>query len=215
MAHLRAVLIALHILTVILLSLPSSRQMLQREVWDRPSNQRAFEVLADRFSFLGFQSGKDFDHWLWNIGEHYVGARDTIVEPFVVYADLAGARQGWAMFSRPRERPIELQISVAERYRYQTVYQTGSSEYDFLAGQLRQYRVRKVTGRLARHFDRAWYDPLTERLATEVALLQPDARRIRFRLYRYTTLPPEAVRAGEQPVGAYRDRRNYDAEALR
>lgn len=215
MPHLRAAFVVFHVLTVVVLSLPSSRQMLQRNAWDLPSNQRAFEVLADRFSWLGFESGEDFDQWLWGVAEGYVEFRNTAVKPLVFYADVFGARQGWSMFSRPRERPTELQIDVGKRFDFRLVYQTGSREHDFLSWQLRQYRVRKLTGKLARHFDASWYDPLARRFATEAAVHYPDVDRVRVRLYQYTTLPPEAIRAGDVPEGKYRDRRLFGAESLR
>lgn len=215
MAHARATLIALHILTVVILSLPSSRQMLQRKVWELPSNQRAFAVMADRLSWLGFDSTEELEQWLWGVAERYVRVRDTVVKPLVLYADLAGARQGWGMFSRPRVEPVELQIDVGERHRFELVYQTGSREHDFLSWQLRQYRMRKVTGRLARHFDSSWYDPLARRIATEAAVHHLEADRVRVRLYQYTTLPPEDVRAGVVPEGEYRERRLFNAESLR
>ncbi|MEM7435134.1 MAG: hypothetical protein AAF436_08280 [Myxococcota bacterium] len=215
MAHLRAALISLHILAVLILTLPSSRQMLRREVWDRSSNQAAFAALADTFSWLGFESTEDFDRWLWGVATRYVHVRDTISEPLVVYADLAGVRQGWAMFSRPRERPIQLQVDVASSLRYQPIYQTGSREHDFRSRTFRQYRFRKLTGRLARHFDPVWYDPWSRWIARQAADGYPDAKRVRVRLYRHQTLPAEAVRAGEVPKGRFSDRRLYAAGELR
>ena len=52
-------------------------------------------------------------------------------------------------------------------------------------------------------------------LATKALREHPGATRVRVRLWRYATLPPERVRAGERPAGGrYEHERVLEAAAL-
>lgn len=213
--HLRAALIGLHIVAVVLLSLPSSGSLLQRRNWDLPTTQRAFTAIAARLRWLGVDSSKDFEDRLWRFTEGYVGVRDTIAKPFSYYSELAGVREGWRMFSRPRKHPIALEIAVDRSRGFQPIYRPHSKEYDFWGRKFRQYRMRAVTGGFARRFDPSWYDSFAKLLATKAAEAYPDARGIRVRLYEWTTLPPAEVRAGAEPEGRHKHYRLFRAAALR
>ncbi len=75
--------------------------------------------------------------------------------------------------------------------------------------------MRKYGGRFARGFIPKNYDELASWLATEASADFPEANAVRVRLYRYRSLPPEKIRAGERPEGRYERARNFDAEELR
>ena len=215
MPNVRAALVAIHIVAVLLLSLPSSQRVLKRQAWERPSTQQAFGFIADHLHWLGIDSKEDFERRLWRFVEGYVAVRDEIVRPFEYYPRLAGVRQGWSVFSRPRERPVELEIAVDESHGFQPIYRPHSRKYDFWSRKLRQYRFRKVTGHLARRFNARVYNSLTKLLAKRALQAYPDTQRVRVRLYRYETLPAAELRAGEEPPGEHIHTRIYQARTLR
>ena len=213
--HLKTALIGLHVFAVVVLSLPNAQSLLQRRNWELPSTQRAFSAIADRLNWLGVDSTKDFEDKLWRFTERAVQVRDAVAKPFRYYTRLAGVREGWRMFSRPREHPMALEIAIDESNGFRPIYRPHSDKYDWWAPKLGQYRMRAVTGQLARKFDAGWYNTFAKLLATRAAQAYPNARRVRVRTYQWTTPTPAEVRAGHQPKGRHKHYRFYRADALR
>jgi hypothetical protein len=75
--------------------------------------------------------------------------------------------------------------------------------------------VRKQLGRFARTFYPRRYDAVARWLATEAARDFPDATSVRVRLWRYVSLPPDRVLAGEEPEGRYEHELLFEADTLR
>ncbi|MEM8608821.1 MAG: hypothetical protein AAGF92_17075 [Myxococcota bacterium] len=213
--QIRTVLIWLHVMAVLLLSLPGPGRMLRKEVWESEIGQRDLAMWADRLSWLGYETKDQFEEDLWVVAEGYANANRVVTGPFRLYQRLAGVRQGWAMFASPQQYPVELHIDVREDGKWEPLYRPLSDEHDFWALQLRHHRTRKMVGRLARGFRPERYGGFARLLAENVALEYPDARRIRIRLYRYRTLPPEQIRDGMEPEGKYEHTRSFNPRRLR
>lgn len=214
-AQVRTILIGLHVLAVLVLSLPSPARVVDPSAWSSENAQRDLENWASRLSWVGYDTKQQFEADLWSLAKGYSGASRAVRKPFSIYAQLSGTRQGWSMFSSPQKHPAEFHVDIRSGSEWIPVYRPFSKEYDFWARELHQNRFRKLMGRFARTFYRERYDSLARFLATRVAQAYPDASFIRVRLYRYATLPPSGVREGFEPTGRYEHDRLYLGTALR
>lgn len=210
--HIRAALIAAHLLTVVLLSLPVSRGLLREELWARPGRQRLLQTWAPR---LGFESKEAFQSDLRGLAKGYVEGRQELVGSLMLYTRLAGVRQGWSLFSRPKTEPVELEIAVRQNGELRTVYRPHEEGERFGSQAFDYYRFRSLTGRLSRSFTKTWYNPFARTLAAKAALAHPDADLVRVRLYRFQTPRPSEIRNGESPAGRFEHMRLYPASKLR
>lgn len=189
--------------------------MLRKEIWESEIGQRDLRVWSERLSWLGYDTKEQFEQDLWSLAEAYADVNGAITRPFLFYERFAGVRQGWAMFSSPQQYPVEVHVDVMNDRGWEPIYRPLSEEYDFWAPQFRHHRARKLVGRLARGFRRDRYNGFTRMVATHVAEAFPDSRRIRVRLYRYSTLPPAEVREGLEPEGRYEHKRYFRTDELR
>ena len=214
--QLRAALIAFHVLMVVVMSLPAPDALLSGMGWDSVNTQAEVARWAEGLSRVGAETTPDaLGASVRQGAERYRGFHTALTAPFSMYSQLSGARQGWVMFAKPQRHPAELHIDLWDGTAWQSVYRPHDSAHDFWGERLRHHRMRKQLGRFARTFDMPTYDRLAEFLAREVAMAHPEARRVRVQLYRYATLPPEAVRAGALPMGEYEHPRRYHAATLR
>lgn len=207
----RAVLVALHVVSVVVLSLPKSSVIANERAWESKNAQAEFRHWAQR---LGTEP-EVFQARLWSFAQSAGRARDQVGKPFQVYADLSGTGQGWQMFATPQKVPAELHLDVEVDGRWKALVRPRDTRSMWRRGQRTQNRFRKVLGRFARTFYRPRYEGLARWLATEAAVDFPEVTRVRVRLWRYRTLPPQEVRAGEQPEGHYEHELLFDAEELR
>ena len=229
--HLRVLFIAFHAIAVAALSLPSPSSVASRASWNTANNKRAMKIWSERLSWLGYGDPDQFEADLWAFTQGYVAIRRTFIRPFLRYADLTGAYQGWRMFAIPQRHPAEMHIdirgpsmdtdggsptsSVDQGEPWRPIYRPHSDQYTYWRSQLTHNRLRKTQGRFARS-SRVWlYHLVANYLAVRIARDHPDASEIRFRLYRYTTRTPEQVRAGQPKAGRYTDERRYRADLLR
>jgi len=141
--------------------------------------------------------------------------RTAIAAPFGRYSALFGVRQGWAMFGSPQRYPAEVHVEVLENDRWRPIYRPHDPAHAWLAETMTHNRMRKFAGRFARGFVQKNYDELSRWLARQASVDFPQASRIRVHLYRYRSLHPLRVQAGERPQGHYERIRTYDAAELR
>lgn len=201
--HVRVVLIGLHALAVVALTLPTPHSVANRQDWQNPNMQADLQQWTDRLGWLGYDSKEELENDLWRLAQSYLQFRKVIIKPFQIYSKYSGTRQGWRMFANPRVRSAELHIDIHVDGRWIPVYRPESSEYDFWDTKFRHNRFRKLLGRIGNKKHINTYRFLARFLAGRAAHAFPDADHIRCRLYRYPILPPERVRAGDTPKGAY------------
>lgn len=211
----RAALIALHVLAIVVLSLPAGN-IANPATWESPSLKADFASWAGRLRGLGVDTTpQSFQAAMWRLATRYLSLRGRVVAPFALYGELSGAAQGWAMFASPQRHPAEVHVDIREAGGFRPLFRPRSDEHAWRRQVLDHNRVRKYVGRFARGFDRRDYDQLARWLAVQAARDFPGARQVRVQLYRYSTLGPADVRAGRQPAGTYEEPRIFDAEALR
>ncbi|MEM9695973.1 MAG: hypothetical protein AAGA56_25745, partial [Myxococcota bacterium] len=206
--HLRAALIALHVVAIIVLSFPGSGKLDQRWRWKQPRAQHEIKAWGQKFRDWGLFEGSDpeFEEALWALAQRYVHTRNAIVAPFQPYGTYAGANQGWGMFKAPARTPHSLSLSVVTDEGETTVYRSRSSTETFLRRQLDNNRFRKIVGRAGRQ--RAVFDQLGQWMAGRVWPAYPEARAAVVRIHRHEVLEAEDIRAGlERPSAVKWERR--------
>ena len=205
----RAALVAGHVLAVVLLGLPSGGVTSEAQ-WRSKNVKSDFAGWADALRAVGVDVSEDeLAERTRRVAERYVRVRAAVASPFEIYPKVTGARQGWAMFASPQRHPAELHVDILEGKRWRPVFRSRSREHRWLATQLDHHRVRKLTGRFGRGFDRRVYDDLARYLSRRAFEDFADARRVRVRLYAWDALPPEEVRAGRAPRGKYIEGRTF------
>lgn len=206
--HARAVLVIVHVLAVITLALPGEG-ILNKSRWQSGNVKSDFAGWAKTLRSLGVDTTPErVAERAHGVAEGYIEARDVFAAPFDHYPQVTGARQGWAMFASPQRHPVELHVDVLVAGTWQPIFRPRSRRYDWMYTQLDHHRLRKLVGRFAREQRRGIFPRLSGYLATRALHDFPDATRARVRLYRYDTLSPERVAAGETPVGRYTESRD-------
>jgi hypothetical protein len=214
--HLRTLFIAFHVAAVVVLSLPAPRVMLDSRGWESENTRLELVRWSERLRQLGIDTTAErFGAAVRRLAERYLRVRTVITAPFTQYSRWTGTIQGWAMFAAPQKYPAELHIDILEGGTWRPIYRPHSAEHDFWGARFRHNRMRKQLGRFARTFHSDTYDRLAQYVAREAALAYPQARAIRVQLWRYETLSPEAVRAGQTPTGRYEETRRFNARTLR
>lgn len=222
--ELRALLIGLHLLAVVLLSLPAPDRLGDRASWKAPGAQQEFRSWAERLARLGWHTTPEaFEAALWRLTRGYLAWRERATAGFATYADLVGAQQGWRMFSNPQTRPARLEVALAEAgpggcarpLAFRPIYVARSERHRWRHIQLDHNRVRKLTGRVGRSERRAAYEELVAWLGRQAARDFPRGCALRVRRLVFTSLPPAQVRAGETPAVEVADERLVDLRRLR
>lgn len=214
--HIRAALVAFHVASLVILSLPSAGAIGDERRWNTANARADLDQLAQRLRGWGFDTNADRVRAdLWNLSRGYLQVQKPLAAPFAAYAKATGSRQGWSMFASPQRHPAELHVDIERDGTWVPVYRPHSDEHDWNRAQFEHNRFRKFLGRFARGFIRRDYREAARWVATKAAREHPDATRVRVQLYRYRSLPPDAVRAGAKPRGHYEHPMRFDAEALR
>lgn len=214
--HVRAVLIALHVMSLVVLSLPTPSSVHNKARWQTANAKADLEQMAQRLRGWGFDTDRErLTQALWDLGGAYLEVQRPLVAPFQWYAEKSGSRQGWRMFASPQRHPAELHVDIELDGVWVRIYEPHSDEFDWNRAQFEHNRFRKFLGRFARGFIRTHYDHAAKWIATKAAREHPEATRVRIQLYRYATPHPEQVKAGVKPNGRYQHARRFDAGALR
>jgi hypothetical protein len=207
----RAALIAFHALAVVVLATPGEGLLNQRQ-WASANARDDLQRWADR---LGTDP-QSLQRTAWNTAASYVAIRKVVAAPFIPYAEVSGMRQGWSMFASPQRHPAELHVDILDASgQWQPIWRPHDDAHDWNRRQFDHNRFRKFLGRFARDFRPQHYQQAAQWVATKAAREHPDATAVRVQLYRFASLPPERVRAGEVPEGRYANTLEFDAEALR
>lgn len=133
----------------------------------------------------------------------YMDVRKKVLKPFKPYYRYTGTDQAWRMFVAPHRYPARLEIDLLVGSEWRPIYKARDPELAWREHQLGHDRFRAAIFRFSWKPYRKHYDTFTTWVATRAAADFPEARSVRTRFYKYKTLDPEQVRAGEQPEGKY------------
>lgn len=194
--HVRALLILVHLLSVVVLALPASARLSDKSHWDAPRQQTELTSWANR---LGVDK-EEFESFLWRNTQRYVKTRAWIARPFLRYADYSGSRQGWTMFANPRLVTGRFEVEVEIEGEWQLVWRAHDADADWNHWQFEHNRVRKLMGRLTTNPHQVAYNEFTNWIVRKVAGDFPEATRAKIALMTWKSLEPAQVRAGEKRV---------------
>jgi hypothetical protein len=204
-AHLRAALIAVHLVAITLMALPNPGSGLQRSAWKDKTVQQEFRVWRGRLAALGWEmTAPEFEDLLWSKATAFYKGRKAVISPFDWYYRYFGAWQSWRMFVAPHRYPARLEIAIDQGDgQWVSIYQARSETLDWNRAQMDHERLRAAVFRYGwPAYQRTWTEFATW-AARGVFEDYPEAERVRLRFFKYRSLSPEEAAAGEELDGSY------------
>lgn len=215
--HLRALLVAMHVLAITLLALPAPGGGMSRGAWKDPTVQGEFRAWSERMEAVGLDtSPRELEDALWEFAVAFTDVRRDLIDPFLPYYRLAGTWQSWRMFVAPHRHPAKLWIEIRESGGdWRAVYVARSPEYTWRRHQFDHDRMRSQVFRLSWPPYRRTWARFSAWIARQAAADFPEATGVRTRFYKYRTPPPQEARAGAPIQGRFVKTRVYDLEERR
>ncbi len=171
--------------------LPATGRLGNRAVWQSEHNQAQFEQWALMLRDLGLSvDSRQLQSRLWALTRWYLQWRRPIKAWLSPVDAQLGIDQGWAMFSNPQTHPGRLHIDVDRGSGWEPLYVSRSDEHAWHRSQFDHNRMRKLVGRIIRGGRRGSYSRLVRWIGERAREDFPTARRVRVRLYRWTTQAP-------------------------
>jgi hypothetical protein len=210
--QLRAVLVGLHLLAVLLMSIPApagmSRQTLQEE-----NIQANFRDWSDLAKGLGINlEAAKIEELSFTWGTRVLGVRNKALAPFRPYYKYAGTNQRWQMFGYLNRTPGRIEVATCDKINKRLCakqdwdwrFIMGSDEADWLRPRMEQERIRAIVSSFAWKKRKGHYNALGRWLAAQAAEDFPDAKTLRVRMGTLQIPPPARLRElDEVPVGDY------------
>lgn len=201
--HLRAALVAFHLLAIVLSAIPAPAGGMNRKNWADPTVQGEFEAWGRR---LGIDADR-LEDALWSLARTWMGFRELYLTPVRPYLELTGTDQPWRMFVAPHRYPARYQVQVraadAGADDWETVFEERSPTAQWRASFFAQERVRSALFRYSwpeySHDARRFCDHLGRRLFEE----RPGAEWVRCRYWKAKSPSPEEARRGAMPDGTW------------
>jgi hypothetical protein len=203
-AHLRGLLVALHLAAITLMALPAPEGGMNRNAWKDPTVQGELAAWTERFNEWGITvTQPELEDGLWRLAVDYMAVRNEIVSPFRLYYECCGTSQSWRMFVAPHRYPTRLHIDLEEHGQWRPLYVERTRKHDWLSSKLDQHRFRSAIFRFGWDEFTADYRRFVDWIARQAARDFPEADRVRVRLYKYRSPSPEEVRQGQHPEGEF------------
>jgi len=215
-AHLRGLLVGLHVLAVVLVALPAPEGGMNRASWADPTVQAEFQAWADRLGALGLDLGpEEIEQQAWTLAQAWTKGRNVVLKPIRPYTRYLGTNQPWRMFVAPHTHPSRLHIELREAEGWRTIYIARDPTLDWRADQLGHDRARSALFRYAwPGYSRSWKQ-LSRWLAERAAEDFPQATHLRLRFARQQSPSPEEVRAGFEHPRTWGQTRTYELGPIR
>jgi hypothetical protein len=202
--HLRAFLIAAHVVAIVLMALPAPGGGMNRASWADPTPQAEFKIWNSRLGAVGYElSDKEFEDRLWDLAVEFMKVRDGVLDPFDPYYRWCGTYQSWRMFVAPAIFPDRLWIEVHENGEWKPVFVERSWTYTWLWVQLGQDRMRSATFRYAWKPYKKTYVQFADWIAAQAARDFPNADKVRTKYEQGASPTPQQARAGIEPETSF------------
>ena len=214
--HLRAVLIAMHIFAVTALAVPAPQGGMDKRAWSNPTVQAEFSAWADRLTAIGRPTTTEaLEESLWTFAVTYMKRRKSIIEPMMPYYNYCGTYQSWRMFIAPHRNPARLHIDVYKDGAWQPVYISRDREHNWNAAVLDNERFRAALFRYAWRRYNNPYRQFGRWTARQLFETHPSAETVRLQWYRFHTIAPHRIRAGEEQTGKFEKVITFTPEDVR
>lgn len=214
--HLRALLVALHVLAVVLVAVPAPEGGMNRNAWKDPTVQAEFASWAGRLAAMGLElSPSELEDRLWTLAERWSKGRSIVLKPIRPYTRYAGTGQPWRMFVAPHTHPSRLFIELREEGEWRTIFVARDPTRTWRAEQLDHDRARAALFRYAwPGYSRSW-KLMASWLAERAAEDFPEATHVRLSFARQRTPSPEEVRTGVEPEVRFERFSTHDLRTIR
>ncbi len=196
----RAIFVALHLVAVTAMALPSVGGGMNRAAWKNPTVHDEFRLWTERLNGVGIPwTQSELEDGLWELAVGYERGRDTVLRPFRPYYRMFGTWQSWRMFVAPHRYPGRLEIEVDRGDGWEHVYVARSGEHAWMRSWLDHDRTRGAVFRYSWKHYRNPRRQFADWVSVQAAATFVDAHRLRVSFMRYKTPSPEDVRAGREP----------------
>lgn len=211
MDKLRALFVLFHLVGITLMSLPSPGKA---QDLDEPEVAALLADLRALGARLGVErSAEEVKALALDVSERAREARGWLVAPFLPYARLTGARQGWSMFWSINHRPSRLVIELeGADGGWTPLYVARSDVYAWRRREMDQERIRGVVNQYSHLRDRRSYRAFAAFIAQRALADHPEAVRARVLMEERPSQGPEALRAGKTPPSKRRWEELYSRE---
>lgn len=214
--HIRAALVALHVIAIVLMASPDPGSGMRRSSWRDPTVKAEFNAWTGRMNALGWAvTEPELEDHLWDFAVRWQEARDHVVGPFDEYGRYMGTGQAWRMFVAPHRFPTRLHIDIEENGVWRPLYEERSAEYDWRGRYLDHDRFRSAIFRFGWSQFRVTYEQFADWIAVQAAADFPKASRVRVRMYKYETLSPAQVKAGKDLDGKFQQEKVLNLDDVR
>jgi hypothetical protein len=198
--HLRAVLVALHVVVVVAVAVPAPQGGMDRRAWNEATVQAEFAAWGTRLRAVGVPwTDATLQEHLWNFAAAYMAIRQTVLAPAQPYTRYLGTGQSWRMFVAPHRTPSRLEVAVKENDAWRVIYLQTRPGADWSESLLEHDRTRSVLFRYAWPAYRGRHKRLSTWLARRAVSDLPEASHVRVRWLRQRTPSPAEARSGKQP----------------
>lgn len=203
--HVRACLIALHVLAIFIGSLPVmvDERGMKREAWADPLVQEEFANWAVLLQGWGADlSAEELEEHAWQWSGKVLRVQSALRGPFEPYYALCGTRQRWRMFPAPVPQAMSFQIEIEEAGAWRTLYEFQGEGMNWHRDWFDQDRMRAALNLYAWNvYPEAW-EQAVDWLAGLAAEDFPSASRIRVCFPVVPALTVGEARAGMRDPGA-------------
>lgn len=196
--QLRAALVALHLIAVTLLALPSLRGL-------RPNHLNHPEAVA-ALTALSEATDQPVEVWesrVLGFSRQTNRARLAALAPFRRYYALTGTKQGWRMFGVVNRQParLEIHLDLDGRDEWTPIFISPAPD-GWRANLLNHERVRSLFNNFSYRRAKGLYPDFIAWVSREVVEEYPTAQRVRVQLRRRPPPPPKKLRkTGQIPNG--------------
>lgn len=113
---LRAVLVALHLVSVGVVACPAPVRSMTAETWRRPAVQEELQAWSKRLTACGYpMTASELQDVSWTVQKRWLAIRTELVRPFQTWLRAVNAPQGWYMFTGPDREPQRFVLSFTTK----------------------------------------------------------------------------------------------------
>jgi hypothetical protein len=199
--HLRAALIAFHVVGMVLAASPAPRGEASRaRTYALPSVVDELQGWSARLRDFGVEATPEqLAMTLRSASKQWLGVREAVLRPWFFVQRHTGTRQGWNMFAAPDRYPPTFRLEVDRGAGFEAIYDVDDDTRRWRSSLLHHHRVRRTMNiRSAK-----WNEPIAfafcDRLAARAFDDFADARAARCVFEQLASVTPEEMRAGTRP----------------
>ncbi|MFZ5478072.1 MAG: hypothetical protein ACOZNI_14955 [Myxococcota bacterium] len=190
--HVRAALIALHLVAIVGMAIPSPRGFSSGAAIEQGGTARAMAAWEEGLATVGVPAELTRGALIAG-GRLLERAEGRFERAFAPYVRFAGVKQSWRMFSGSPPRAARFEVWIREGGAWRVVYRALDPDARWRAGLWEDGRVRGMVHTLAGERFAAWWEAFAHSVARRAAVDFPAADAARIQRVRLRLPAPEAL----------------------